>query len=334
MVVFIHSFNLDLKSNILIVSGYSLFIQLFLCEGIFRIAVPLFFSISGYLFFHNFTPIKSVFFLKIKRRFNTLFIPYVLWSLWGLFIYFIMQMTPGSNSFFTHKLIREFSIVEIFNTVFLHPIPYQLWFIRDLIVIIVISPVLYWLIRYLKYFTIFFFLFTWFGKYNFVIFSNEALLFFVFGSFLSINNIEFIKNKSTNKTWIKSLLWLVFVLCYTILIYSKTGYHFFNSIILKASILVGIIAFWNLLDSLWVNKTLIKSKFYNLFSFSFFLYAFHEPILTIIKKVLFFILGNNEIVSLIVFFTAPMLTISISIVTGFYLRLFMPKFYGIITGGR
>ena len=46
-------------------------------EKISRIAVPLFFAISGYLFFWNVTTIDEIR-EKIKKRANTLLIPFVI----------------------------------------------------------------------------------------------------------------------------------------------------------------------------------------------------------------------------------------------------------------
>ena len=52
-VVLLHSNNLEAAKDV--VSANSI-IQNFIGQGIVRIAVPVFFLISGYLFFYNFTP--------------------------------------------------------------------------------------------------------------------------------------------------------------------------------------------------------------------------------------------------------------------------------------
>lgn len=54
MVVFLHSYNVTVKfspGNMSFNDGYNVFIQNFFSQGITRIAVPIFFCISGYLFF-------------------------------------------------------------------------------------------------------------------------------------------------------------------------------------------------------------------------------------------------------------------------------------------
>ena len=43
-----------------------------------ELGVPTFFVISGYLFFYSYQPTLACYFSKIKRRFHSLFIPYIL----------------------------------------------------------------------------------------------------------------------------------------------------------------------------------------------------------------------------------------------------------------
>ena len=56
MVVFLHSYNLDIKQGSQLVffeKDYNWLIQNFISYGITRIAVPLFFLISGFLFVYS-----------------------------------------------------------------------------------------------------------------------------------------------------------------------------------------------------------------------------------------------------------------------------------------
>ena len=61
-VVILHSNNLEDPS----VLNINTLIQNFIGQGIVRIAVPMFFLISGYLFFYKFKPSKEAF-LNIKK---------------------------------------------------------------------------------------------------------------------------------------------------------------------------------------------------------------------------------------------------------------------------
>ena len=109
LVVQLHAYNLDLlfgKETIILNKGFNWIFQNFFSNGITRIAVPLFFIISGYLFFLQFQPTIENYFEKIKKRIKTLFIPYLIWSIIGVLLYFVLQTIPQSQSFFTNSLIK------------------------------------------------------------------------------------------------------------------------------------------------------------------------------------------------------------------------------------
>ena len=93
LVVFLHGQLISMST------GMVLWIQLLITQEITRVAVPLFFLISGYLFFHNYKePTYSFFTEKIKNRFYTVFIPYVLWSTLGLLFLYVAQIILPASS--------------------------------------------------------------------------------------------------------------------------------------------------------------------------------------------------------------------------------------------
>lgn len=89
LVVLLHSYNLIVRlktGTVVLDRGYNFFIQEFISQGITRIAVPLFFAISGYLFFLNLSGTWSEFKEKYRKRIKTLLLPYLFWSLWSLLV--------------------------------------------------------------------------------------------------------------------------------------------------------------------------------------------------------------------------------------------------------
>lgn len=337
MVVYLHSYNLVVKTNIgnkIVINNYGSFFQEFFSAGITRIAVPAFFGISGYLFFFNTKGTFGDFKLKYTKRLKTLLTPFLFWSAWGLLLFFVLQTFPQSKSFFTNKLIKDYSVNELLLTVFINPIPYQFWFIRDLMILVCVSPILYWLLKHIDFFTILIFLITWIFNINFIIFSNEALLFFTLGGYLGLNKKELMNNKSFFNYQIYLLFWIMLVFIKTILIYIAYSNIIVLNLLHKFGILIGLIAIWGLYNRFFQNKNISEYKFYPIFSYSFFIFAFHEPILTILKKIFFFFFGKGELPSLAIYITAPLLTIIISIFIGYSLKRILPRFYAIITGGR
>ena len=86
MVVVLHSYNIDIKQNGVVLAlpkDFNWFLQTFFSFGVTRIAVPIFFIISGFLFFKDAQNEYPRFNQKILKRFKTLVIPYFFWVLFG-----------------------------------------------------------------------------------------------------------------------------------------------------------------------------------------------------------------------------------------------------------
>lgn len=137
---------------------FSTTIQILLSNILSGIAVPTFYLISGYFFFYRteqFT--KNIYLEKLKKRIHTLLIPYILWNILYIFIIILMKIAayfvkgkPLSNiiTFFgDNDWLHMFWDCKIWNTNKVNwlgyltpstgPILIPMWFIRDLIVLII-----------------------------------------------------------------------------------------------------------------------------------------------------------------------------------------------------
>ena len=248
--------------------------------------------------------------------------------------YFVLQSIPISKPFFTKQLIVNYSIFELLNVFFLNPIPYQLWFIKDLLFLVFISPIIFWLLNYLNYFFVVFLIVCWLFRVDFFLFSAEAFLFFTSGAFLCNKNVNIEKKVNKKYCYFSLLSWITIVFINTSLNYVNLGSEFLLFVINKISILFGITAIWLLYDSLFEIVEISELKINIIFQYSFFIYASHEPMLTVYKKVLYAVLRANETSSFLIYLIAPILTILTSLLLGNILRKNMPRFYYLITGGR
>ena len=157
MVVGIHAKTVNpISSNI----DLNLIVQSLLCNGIYRVSVPLFFLISGILFFKDVINGKIDYRKKIRSRVSTLIVPYLFYSI-IIFLLFgcaysvmgwlgLMNSSAETSPF---QSVYNKGIGELFNLVILTPIPAQLWFLRDLIALSIISPVILFLLKNVKFFT-------------------------------------------------------------------------------------------------------------------------------------------------------------------------------------
>ena len=140
-------------------------LRIYISNIISSTCVPTFFLISGYLFYNKQTSFNLLVFKeKLKRRFHSLAIPYFLWIIL-FFIISALLMIPGANSFYewkdsVAKYIIEHGYLRIFyDSNIIGTEPYNLpigweqdhsapllftfWYLRDLIVTILVSPFLY-----------------------------------------------------------------------------------------------------------------------------------------------------------------------------------------------
>lgn len=161
LVILVHSIN-----------NQSVFQRLFSLEsGIGGFAVPLFFMISGFLFFQNVSTIDMVP-IKIKNRIKTVLYPFMIWNL----IYYVVHhiVVPTGS----------FSITELFEAVFSYTYNPAFWFMFQLILLIAITPIVFYASKNITYFVVFFIVVSLLIVMNFDIpFINEdAIIYFSTGA--------------------------------------------------------------------------------------------------------------------------------------------------------
>jgi len=349
MVVYIHAYNLNVyftdqaEVGLLASSGlrfsWPAFIQEFLSDGIFRIAVPFFFIISGYFLFAKYEGRFSfnIYIEVLKKRIKTLVIPFIIISVLGLILVVLLQKIPGTGVFFNTYKIKYLTLKVIFLKLFILPVSYQLWFINYLFRCVVISPIIYLLIRYTGVFYIYILLILWIDynlqyKLNLPQIMVETLLSFSIGSYLAIKQIPIPK---VNSKWLAFLLTAIWVS----IIVLRTSYKFqswsFAEVHywLKPGILFGILASWACYD-VWLSKLANNKWLLSLASFNFGIYLFHEPALTIFKKLAIRFFGATEISLLFIYFITGLLAILFSYYFSKGLKWLSPNSYAVVTGGR
>ena len=98
-------------------ANWASFVQLFIGEGICRIAVPLFMVISGYLFYLTFDGSWKSYGSKLKRRVFSLVIPYLFWSTIMFVAFFCAQRFFGLLG--SQREYKEQNIAEMISTLVL-----------------------------------------------------------------------------------------------------------------------------------------------------------------------------------------------------------------------
>lgn len=121
-------------------------------------SVPVYFFISGFVFFLNITLTKATYLRKMRNRVKSLLIPYIIWNaavllkilmftLPCLAFLFAKEHTSNFDMSFTSVLMSFWDdskdITPYINTGETFPVNVPLWFVRDLIIITIFTPVIY-----------------------------------------------------------------------------------------------------------------------------------------------------------------------------------------------
>ena len=127
------------------------FAQGYISLALMRWALPFLGLVSGYLFFRTLRPTVAGFARKMRRRVRTLLLPFLIWS--GLGVLFCVAVTHSPYADVSPYWTVN-SLSEALDRWLLHPVIYPLWFLQALMVCVLLSPLIYLLVRVLKGWTL------------------------------------------------------------------------------------------------------------------------------------------------------------------------------------
>lgn len=204
-IVMIHAklANITFKGvNVLDQGNYDVFrdVSTFISHIVCNLFVPLYFIISGYLYFANVKEYsKETYAYKTKRRFRSLVVPYIIWNLYSIILFVLLGFIASGFLSGSHKPITDYSLLDFlyafWNTSLINPsdlpmpINGPLWFIRNLIVVqIVFAPAIYYVVKKLKIIPVLILGLLWLFEFDthIVGFSVGDLFFFTLGAYTSL----------------------------------------------------------------------------------------------------------------------------------------------------
>lgn len=294
-------------------------VHLLMARIVPQIAVPLFFVISGYLFFcdiktWNWSKYKE----KLHKRFFSLLLPYIMWiTLWLLFGAIFFSNGEYIEYIKDHLNLGSFVHCNITDTGYIDwnghmgmmrvPLLIPFWFIRDLIIVVIFSPAIYWLLNKFGAGYVSILLLMYVAMLNPLdgYLDTRALVFFSLGGFISHRRMvcSFIPI-------IAAISSLLFVSLVIINISLRS--------LLPVTVIIGMMACCTF--SYW----LVNSKHVTipqcLTESTFFVFAFHYFVLTIIEP-----LCNVYILNVFIASTS-------SVFAYFLINRYIPKLSHLLTG--
>lgn len=195
LVTYAHSYGGITEGYSLTTSAWSTLeaLKLLISQTLVKAAVPTFFVISGYLFFANVEAwSRQAYWQKIRRRIKTLLIPYLLWNL----LMAAKLKSLSLNTFWAFWSEAGQQTDWLGQThLMTAPANMPLWFLRDLMVVSLLTPYIYIGIRKWGYWLMVPLTLLYLsGICPFVPgLSAYAVYFFTLGAFLSIRKMDVIE---------------------------------------------------------------------------------------------------------------------------------------------
>jgi peptidoglycan/LPS O-acetylase OafA/YrhL len=300
----------------------------------------MFFAISGYLATFS---LKGNFSFSgygglLLKRTKSLLIPYLLVSGLGILTVVFLQLFPFSRPFFNNYSVQNTTLNQWFYIWLASPVPYQLWFVRFLICYFLLFPITYFLGRILKLSYIILLVYFW-SDYELqqtlglAKIEVEGFLFFSIGIFAESSKMNLLAKPKRKTVILLLILWLIWVAFRTYLALKPDIDHYAVHRHLIGFTLIGFVLLWFVYDL--VDEQLRKWKWFGMASlYSFGVFLFHEPLLTIVKKIVVRVLGPNDLSLLFAFFMAPLIGLLVSLLFSKFLSAKLPLVYGLFTGNR
>lgn len=334
MVVFIHSYSTEInfasKTVTFNVPIWLETIKYTISQVISRSAVPAFFLISAILLYRKPYSWK----MNCIKKLKTLALPFfIINSVW-IVVSFVAQQIPYSRDFFSkpEHIIANWNIADFidgylgYKTNF--PFLYPLWFLRDLLVLNILSTAIWKLIDKLPNITLVISLISWIiiGQTGLFFLDIQGVCFWILGGVIVKKNINLNTIKKIPLLYLFIAYSLLITLC---LLTNETQFH---GPIHRITFATGVI-FWFAVTYLLKNMR-IRNVLLYLSTYSFSIYIFHEFITSIFKAICGKIFPLTSISQLLQYIFIPFVVITICIIFSRLFKSIFPNFYCLLIGNR
>lgn len=300
------------------VPGY--FHKLSLFNEVGQDAVPVFFLITGFLFFRNFSMEKYA--SKLRSRFWSLVIPYIVWNAIGaLFWFFVISLSEykyvGGSYYFDN-------IFEVIGDIF--AAKYNvLWYIGVIIVYAIAAPLFYYL-----------------SKWGKIIGTISVVVFFIVGStfhhpfcspllWMSVYMLGALLGTYYKDYMFKPQHWALTVssfILFPITVYLDHQYGTMLTVNLRMwASLFFFIGLYDMLNAIFHFKT------YRVYSYSLFLYATHYIPIHVLQRYII-INGGSTAYCWIAYLLVPIFVVCAVLCTAYLLDKHANRVYKFLSGNR
>ena len=293
--------------------------------------VPGFFFISGILYFNN----HKTYLERIKTRCHSLLVPYILWNTLLLATYIIV-LTLGYPQNINGKNMADFVWIDYLRLFWdrgsydkgnFVPLLCPFWYIRNLLILSLIAPVIYLLNRYLRELYLLGITIWWIQTPHNA-FIPQSILFFSLGAYFSV------RNKNPLSIFIQHKFFFI-NLCVLLagadIVTHTIAPTIINLQIHRFALIVNIPALFLLAHHLTEKGELSPITTY-LSNAAFIVFCIHYPIIVILRKgCVQFFSDSNDFIQIMLYFVCIIVTILLSF---FFYQILPKKIKTILSGNR
>ena len=293
--------------------------------------VPGFFFISGFLFFLS----KKSYQQKLETRFHTLLIPYLLWNALLIALYFLVNVA-GYPQDINGKNMADYTYIDYIRAFWdrgsydegnFVPILCPFWYIRNLLIMSILSPVLYHIIKYVREIFLLAVAIWWLlTPHN--AFIAQTVLFFSLGAYFSILGKNPLGTFCEQK---KLYVTLCIVLAFADIVVHTAYVTPINLQLHRLALIFNIPTLFLLAD--YCCQRGFTSKL--LPNAAFIVFSVHYPIVVVMRKVCAAKLGEaSDLIHIPLYFLCVIIATIISILIYIGLDRYLPKVKNILSGNR
>ena len=318
----------------------AMFVNSFLLFFFFSV-VPLLSMISGWLFFAFLRDAKvdagKALKSRIRKRFRSLYVPLVAWNLLYLIAFLLLFLAAPDNPL-SRSLNLDFRVAgvrEYLNAIFAishHPLAFQFWFVRDLFLTVLLSPLLWLVLRSAPRVGAVALFMVWICNYDLEIFFRpDVLFFFYMGGLLRVSGARL------GISW-AATRWLIGIYIVLVTVRALAPQFIAESTVAlgfatRGMRLVGVLACWGCF--LKIAATQFGAQVARWGAMAFFLYALHFPLVAEIKLILWRALpAINDFWMVVHYLASVATTIVLALSTGVLLSKAAPQLFALLNGGR
>ena len=328
-----------------------------------QVAVPLFFFISGYLFYNGLKEWKwTKYGEKLQRRIRTLLIPYITWNTIQASLIVAIILILGGNITKISEWFHEIGgLVGVYwsdqtstiikenmlgwSSAKSYPLLMPMWFIRDLMVVVLFSPLIWYLLKRIQYLMLALVGFLWVTGAGTIVFglSYNALLFFTVGGAFSLKSVSCVKVFLRINKWVLITLFIALGLLSIVFDGRSTNV---GQIVLSSWILVAIPLCYRVAGWCINRYPIFSSRVSGLSDSTYFIFALHGVIISYVYSALWKMFGvvkeegllssnyldGHAINGILAYLLTPVLTVILCLVAFYITKRVMKSLSWPLTG--